>query len=74
MAVSRGEGGIEEKKNLERILDPEQMVSLKRKKRKEIYSCRSNINSRLNFTFESGLKGCSRELLIFSFFCVLIEF
>ena len=69
MAVSRGEGGIEEKKNLERILDPEQMVSL-RKKRKEIYSCRSNINSRLNFTFESGLKGCSRELLIFSFLCV----
>lgn len=35
MAVSRGEGGMEEKKNLERILDPEQMVSLTERKEKK---------------------------------------
>ena len=73
MAVSRGRGrnGEEEFGTDTR---PGTNGIINRKKRKEIYSCRSNINSRLNFTFESGLKGCSRELLIFSFFCVLIEF
>lgn len=73
MAVSRGRGRNGGEEEFGTDTRPGTNGIINRKKRKEIYSCRSNINSRLNFTFESGLKGCSRELLIFYFFFLCVD-
>lgn len=52
MAVSRGRGRNRGEEEFGTDTRPGTNGIINRKKRKEIYSCRSNINSRLNFTFK----------------------